>query len=354
MEAGGRRRRPARPRTSGRRQIRLQRATGTRVELVERVRREADEQRSGDPPRREQPDRGDADQLEDAGRPAAREVCAKAALRAAPEIVGQAERRNGGDGGAVRHAHLPADERQAQAMEVDAERPAGIDAVAQLPRAVRRSRARSRPVARWTERELDLADAATRSARRRSSSAPRSRTRPQPGSTLPSPPETGARCPESGSRDLDAPEHADEAPGDALRQTEASPHPLRERGDGQVAVRAQQRLEVAGEIGVTQQQRPPATQRALRLTGLGPCRGAAGAGQLRPPPQRPRRCGRASRRPRRSLPRPGTHLAAAPRSSRSSPPRLEPGRGSSAVHPPAVAGSGAMTGRGALAVFLVP
>jgi len=59
-----------------------------------------------------------------------------------------------------------------------------------------------------------------------------------------------------GLADLDAPKHADEAPRDALRQTEASPYSLREGSDGQVAVRAEQRLELAGEIGITKQQRP--------------------------------------------------------------------------------------------------
>ena len=57
-------------------------------------------------------------------------MSAKAALRTAPQIVGQAERGNGRNGRAVRHAHLPTDEWQAQAVEVDPERPAGIDAVA--------------------------------------------------------------------------------------------------------------------------------------------------------------------------------------------------------------------------------
>jgi len=54
---------------------------------------------------------------------------------------------------------------------------------------------------------------------------------------------------------LDAAERADQTPGHMLRQTEASPHSFSKSGDGQIAPQIQQCSEVAGEIGVTEQQR---------------------------------------------------------------------------------------------------
>ena len=188
------------------------------------------------------------------------------------------------------------------------------------------------------ERKLDLADAQARRAPRRSSSAPRSRTRPQPGNKLLSPP-ARARAARKAARAPRCPQRADQRPRDALRETEASSHSLCERGDGQVAARSR-----AAARGRRRDRRHraaalPATRRARRLTGPGPCRGAAGAGRRRPPPPRRRRCGRASRRPRRSPPRPETRCAAAPRSSpiRASSSRAATRIGQRFIHPPSQA-----------------
>src|SRR5207249_12118957 len=65
-----------------------------------------------------------------------------------------------GGGGTPRRGDLPADEWQAQATEVDPERPAGIDRVAQLPRAMHEPGevAAGGPVA---QRKLHLEDAQT-------------------------------------------------------------------------------------------------------------------------------------------------------------------------------------------------
>src|SRR5204862_6268347 len=115
-------------------EVRLQGASRTRVELVERVRCETDEQRTRDAPRGDQADRGYPEQLQNAGRAAAAQVRAEAALRTAPNVVGEPERRDRGDGGAPDDSALPTDQRQPQATEVDPTRAAGAVHVAQLSR----------------------------------------------------------------------------------------------------------------------------------------------------------------------------------------------------------------------------
>ena len=98
--------------------VRLQRAARLRVELVERVRGEADEERAREPPGGEQADERDADELEHAGRPAGAEV------RRRSRAPGPAKRSSarpiaatGGDA-RLERADDPADERQAQAAVV--------------------------------------------------------------------------------------------------------------------------------------------------------------------------------------------------------------------------------------------
>src|SRR5207244_328759 len=139
-------------------------AAGTRVELVEGVRGEADEQRAGESPRGQKAHRRNAEQLEHARRASASNVRAEAALGAAPEVVGKAEGRDRGNVGTVGEPDLPADERQSKPAEVDPERATGVERVAQLPRAVQE------PVevaagGAVTKRQLDLAKPKTGSGR---------------------------------------------------------------------------------------------------------------------------------------------------------------------------------------------
>src|SRR5204862_7552023 len=95
------------------REVRLQRTAGARVELVERVRSKPDEQRAGDPSRREQADRRYAEQLQHAGRAAPAQMRAKAALRNAPEVVREAERRHRRNGGTAPPPQLAPAPREA-------------------------------------------------------------------------------------------------------------------------------------------------------------------------------------------------------------------------------------------------
>src|SRR5205085_12122608 len=73
-----------------------------------------------------------SNQLEHAGGEAAAHMPAESPLRSGPQIVGQPERGNRGDRGPVCEPSLPPDERQAQTTEVDGERAASVQDVAQL------------------------------------------------------------------------------------------------------------------------------------------------------------------------------------------------------------------------------
>ena len=100
-----------RPGEDGAGEVRLERAAGPRVELVEGVRGEADQERPGELARREQPDERDPHQLEDAGRRPRAQVGAEAPLGAAPEIVGEAERGNERHGRVATRSERGAHER---------------------------------------------------------------------------------------------------------------------------------------------------------------------------------------------------------------------------------------------------
>ena len=110
-------------------QIGLEGATGLRVELVESVRREADEGalRRSVVLRAARPRGMPTSFRTPVVRSAARDELESRA-RATPEIVGEAERRHGRNGRAVRDPELPADEWKAQTTEVDPERAAGVEA----------------------------------------------------------------------------------------------------------------------------------------------------------------------------------------------------------------------------------
>src|SRR5258708_1195428 len=115
---------------------RLERATRTGVELVQGIRAEPDEKRSGDRPRSRKTPERDRDELEHTGRRAAAQVRAEAAFGTAPEVVGDTDERDRSDarhGGADQQAH----EGQSQTAEVDALRPAGGGDLGQLPAAMR-------------------------------------------------------------------------------------------------------------------------------------------------------------------------------------------------------------------------
>ena len=148
---------------------------------------------------------------------------------------------------------LPADERQAQAVEVDSERSAG-ETVSRSCRARWTNPPRSRPVARWPS---GSSTSRTRrpDAPRRSSSGPRSRTRPRAGRHAPVPPRRARAVPKA-ARAPRYPQRADQLPGDALREPEASPP----RSANAATVRSplgSQRLELARERSASQSSSAP-------------------------------------------------------------------------------------------------
>ena len=113
----------------------------------------------------------------------------------------------------------------------------------------------------------------------------------------------------------------DQPPRRLLRDPEAAALLVRERRDRHVAVPAEQRPEVAAEIGVAEQRGRPVAPRAPRASAPGPSRGAGAERRGRRHPRPPGPWHRASRRRRRSPAPPGTAAAAPRSSSRSAPPR---------------------------------
>ena len=311
-EGAGRRRRPGVRERRGR-EVRLQRPTGARVELVQNFAASPTSSAPEIAPCCDQADRGDADQLEDARRPAAREMRAKAALRTAPEIIDQADRGNAATAGpfASPSIHPTSGTRRPRKLT-----PSGPQAPT-LSASCRRG-GRTRDVAtRCAMIELQL-DLSPRNRERAASIVTRTshRTRPQRGNTPPAPAGECARCPESGSRNLDAPEYVDEAPADPLREPEAAPYP---RGNAatarsaSVSAAARARRRDRHHSGARARARPA----PLPTSGLALATRAAGRRRARLPLSRP--CGRGNRRPPRSPPRPGV---LAPRLDRRPDPRL--------------------------------
>src|SRR5262245_19499871 len=98
----------------------LERASRSRVELVERVGREPDEQRAGQSSRREQADERYRDELEHTRRGSPAQMRSEAAFGSAPQIVDHSHRTDRSDGRTVDDAHFPADERQTPAVKIDA------------------------------------------------------------------------------------------------------------------------------------------------------------------------------------------------------------------------------------------
>ena len=270
-------------------------------------------------------------------------MLAEAALLPAPEVVGDAERRDGQD---ARAARSPRPSRRVGAAGRGGSGPAGRRRGRCREAGGRgaRSRARSRPVARCSSCELGLADRelrvrGVRGHRRLAAEAGRERedgvTRLLRQTSLAR--ERLAR--RVAGRELDQP------PRRFLRDPEAAALPAREGRDRQVAVAGEQRRQIAAKVGVAEQ------DRAGR-------RGALGQRQRLPlpavrEPEHPgagcrrdrRRSRRGTRRRRRSPPRPGTAASAQRLSSRSAPPRPVPRPGSSGAQPPVGAGSGSIGGR---------
>jgi hypothetical protein len=205
------------------------------------------------PPEIRRVDERNPDEFQHPGRSPAAKVGPKAALRPAPEIVGEAERCDRGHRRTVRHPHLPADEWKPRPTEVDAERAAGIEHVPQLAPPVDEA---AQVTAGWAmpKRQLDLPDAKPRSRRvdrhphlaaepgsdgkRRGSRSRRKRAltgerfaRLHPGQEL----DQDASCP--------------------LRDAETATGLLGERRDGEIRLAVEYLRELTGEIGVAEQQR---------------------------------------------------------------------------------------------------
>ena len=183
------------------------------------------------------------------------QVRAEAALRPAPEVVGEPERAIAARRPASRlhRERRPADERQAQAAVVDGERPAASSAsTSWRPRWAKP--AASRPVARCSSGSSTLLDAQPgadgvdrhphlAAEARREREAGRARRRRE------------RRWPESGSRASKPVSSADERAAGALGDPEAAALPLGERGDGEVGAASSERAQVAAQVGVAEQQR---------------------------------------------------------------------------------------------------
>ena len=185
---------------------------------------------------------------------------AEAALLAAPEIVGEAQRGDRRDRRTIRHPDLPADQRQPEAAEVDAERAAGIDGVAELPRPVEEA-AGIAPGGAVTERQLDLAELepGARGVDRHPHLAAEAGRDGEAGG-----PGRGRERPLARERlsRRDAAEHLDQVARDPLRDPESTADTFRERGHGQVATAVDEPCEVAVEIRVAEQQ-PARRRRSL-------------------------------------------------------------------------------------------
>ena len=153
------------------------------VEEVERVGRQADEEAAGNGPRRQRADQGNAEQLENAGRPPRLEMGAPTALGAREGIVERAENAHRGDRAAEAPAcegprpDRPAHQRQTLPTMVERERARAEQSMEQLAAAMCKARKPSRLGRAVVEVELDLLDAVARPAARRSSFAPRIRSR---------------------------------------------------------------------------------------------------------------------------------------------------------------------------------
>ena len=223
-------------------------------------------------------------------------------------------------------ARRPADEREPKAAVVERERAGREDRVEELAAAVEEAGGvpPSRPV---VEVELDLLDREARPEERRSSSAPRSRTRGEreAGGAGPSAQEPLAR--QRLARRLARPQ-ADERAADALGDPEAPADPATERRDREVGV-ATRRAGAATRAG-RRRQRSSGPGGAARSPAESaspfPSRSSAEHRRRRPPP-RARRCGPRSRRRRRSPRRRESRAAARRPSRRSAPPRSAPRRG---------------------------
>ena len=161
-------------------------------------------------------------------------MAAKTALGSAPHVVGEAERRDRGNRRAVRQPDLPPDQRQAQAPEVDPERPARVDGVAKLSGAVQEA---VQIAARWAmaQRQVDLVHPETGAC----GIDGHPHLTAEPGCDGKA---GGAR---SRSQDalagerltsLDAAEQLDQVPRHALRDAEASTDALGEGGHAEVGV----------------------------------------------------------------------------------------------------------------------
>ncbi len=186
------------------------------------------------------------------------EVPAEAALGAAPDVVGEADR--GHEPHVAAQAGEPADDRQAQAAVVDGGRPGGEQRVDELVCAVREA-AQVAAGGAVAERQLDLLDAqpGAGGVDRRAHLAAEAGGKREDGAARGGRKRALAR--ERLAR-VDARQRLDQHAGRALGDAEAAALPLGERGDGQVGVGLVERPQVAGQVGVGKEQ-PPRRRLAL-------------------------------------------------------------------------------------------
>ena len=188
------------------------------------------------------------------------EVGGDAAFRPAEQVVRQSDRRHWRDARRER-ADDPAHLREAEAAVIDPERAEGEHEVHELPAAMQEP-AQVTPGGAMPEIDLDLLDGQARPHRvhghpglgtgepEREREHPAARSRRQRALA-------GDRLAR-----LQAAGRANQRPRRPLDDPEPAALPLGKRGDREVGVALEQRPEVAGEVGVAEQQRPGERQPA--------------------------------------------------------------------------------------------
>ena len=230
---------------------------------------------------------------------------AKAALGAAPDVVRKPERRSPGDaesdaqgGTGPAERDDDTDERKAEAAEVEGGGAAGEDGIEQLARRGA-GNLRDRDRSRGGEAAAPTRGPRARLARRRSSSAPRSRSPGASGKQAARASAERARWPESGSRASKPLRARTRKRAARLAMPEAAALCLREGGDREIGGPLQERARVSVEVGVDEQE----PSRGRLALGEGERLALAETRQPHDPGTRPlgraRRWRRGSRRRRR-------------------------------------------------------
>ena len=184
---------------------------------------------------------------------------AETPLRPAPEVVGETDRGDDEDGG-LGQTHDPADEREAQAPKVDAQRPAGEQQVGELPPAMDEAeQITSGRAVREVEFHLLDVEVRTRGVDRHPRLDAEARGHGEQRRARPAGEPALAR---QWLARIESAAQADEGPRRPLGEADAAALTSGEDGDRQIGIAAEEGSQVAGNVGVAQQQRPGSGSRS--------------------------------------------------------------------------------------------